>query len=202
MTDEPLGAVKVFYSYAHEDKILCVELEKHLGILKRQGQITGWHDRDISAGTEWEREIDTHLNVASIILLLVSPDFIHSEYCYSIEMRRALERHHAGEAIVIPVLIRPVDWEDAPFSKLQFLPTDRKPITSWSNRDEAFLDVAKGIRKAVRKIKEQWLDENNPQTKINSKVAPSGHVSERYREGLEVYERAILLNPNSVGLHW
>jgi len=139
MRAESAGAIKVFYSYAHEDKMLRDELEKHLGTLKRQGQITSWHDRDISAGMEWEREIDVHLNVASIVLLLVSPDFISSEYCYSIEMTRALERHNAREAWIIPIILRPVDWDDAPFSKLQVLPANRKPITSWPNRDEAFL---------------------------------------------------------------
>jgi TIR domain-containing protein len=161
MAADLTDAIKVFYCYAHEDQALRDELEKHLGILRRQGQIMGWHDQDISAGKEWEHEIDTHLNLANIILLLVSPDFIHSEYCYSVEMMQALERHDAGEARVIPIILRPVDWDDAPFSKLQILPANRRPITSWPNPDEAFLDVARGIRKAVKeylsqKVREQW----------------------------------------------
>jgi hypothetical protein len=145
---------EIFFCYAREDEKLRIELEKQLNILKRQGFINFWHDREISAGTEWEREIDTHLNSAHIILLLVSPDFMVSDYCYSKEMTRAMERHEAGEACVIPVILRPVYWRGAPFGKLQALPTDGKPVASshWHNLDEAFYDVAEGIRKAVEEM--------------------------------------------------
>ncbi len=160
MAPEPTGTIRIFYCYAREDKALRNRLEKHLGNLKQQGLIMGWHDYEISAGKEWEREISDYLNIAHIILLLVSPSFMHSEYCYSIEMKRALERHDAGKARVIPVLLRPVDGENAPFSKLQFLPLGGKAITSWRNRDEAFLNVAHGIRKVVQELlQEQSMDE-------------------------------------------
>jgi tetratricopeptide (TPR) repeat protein len=111
--------------------------------------ITNWHDRKIAAGTEWNGEIDEHLNTAQVILLLISPSFMSSNYCYDLEVTRAMERHKAGEAIVIPVFLRPVMWKGAPFGELQGLPTDSKPVTNWSNRDKAFLDIAEGIRKAV-----------------------------------------------------
>jgi hypothetical protein len=141
--------IDIFFSYAHEDETLRNELAKQLKLMKRQGLINEWYDRDIDAGTEWKYEIDEHLNNAQIILLLVSPDFIISDYCYDIEMMRAMERHEAREARVIPVILRPCDWHTAPFSKLQALPRNAKPITTWLNRDDAFLDVAKGIRKVV-----------------------------------------------------
>jgi hypothetical protein len=141
--------IDVFYSYAHEDETLRNELAKQLKLLKRQGKIDEWYDREITGGEEWEHKIDVHLNTASIILLLVSPDFITSDYCYDTEMMRAMERHELGEARVIPVILRPTDWHSAPFGKLQALPKDGKPITTWSNHDEAFLDVARGIRKVV-----------------------------------------------------
>ena len=152
MEEEIQPTIKVFYSYAHQDLSLRDELEKHLGILKRRGYITSWSDRDISAGKEWKREIDANLEASDIILLLVSPDFIHSDYSYGIEMKRALEKHKAEEARAIPIILRPVDWEDAPFSSLLALPTDAKPITTWALRDEAFLDIAKGIRKVVNEL--------------------------------------------------
>ena len=145
----PTEAIKVFFSYAHEDENLRDELEKHLSMLKRQGVIKGWHDRKIGPGKEWKGEIDTHLDTADVILLLISPDFIASDYCWDVEVKRTMERHEAGEARVIPVILRPVDWKSAPFGKLQALPTDAKPVTIWSDRDEAFLDVARGIRAAV-----------------------------------------------------
>jgi TIR domain len=97
----------------------------------------------------WAEEIDQHLNTAQIILLLISPSLMASEYCYSKEIKRALERHNQGEAHVIPVIFRPVDWIDAPFGNLQCLPTNAKPVTDWRNRGKAFLDIALGIKKIV-----------------------------------------------------
>ncbi len=146
-------AMGIFFAYAREDEELRDELQKHLSILERQGAITSWHDRKIGAGKEWKGEIDTHLNTARVILLLISPDFIASDYCWDVEVKRAMERHEAGEARVIPVILRSVEWRDAPFGKLQALPTDAKPVTSWENRDEAFLDIAQGIRAAVMELR-------------------------------------------------
>ena len=127
--------IKIYFSYAHGDELLLNNLKAHLRPLQRRGLIDVWLDRDISAGMEWEREINRQLNEADVILLLVSPDFMDSDYCYSVEMKRAIERHERGEAYVIPVILRPVYWQRAPFGKLQALPTDAKPITSWSNQD-------------------------------------------------------------------
>ena len=146
-------SIEVFFSYSHKDEELRDEMAKHLTILKRQGIITTWHDREISAGTEWAGAIDAHMNSAQVILLLISPDFLASDYCWDIELKRAMERHEAGEARVIPVILRPVDnWDEAPFGKLQAFPTNGKPVTTWSNRDEAFANVAQAIRKAVQEL--------------------------------------------------
>src|SRR6266446_8502742 len=146
-----LMPVKIFCCYAHEDEALLNKLKTHLRPLQRQGLIDVWYDRDISAGTEWEQEIKQHLNTAQIILLLVSPDFMDSDYCYSIEMKRAIERHARGEATVIPVIVRPVYWHGEPLGKLQALPTDGKPVTSsdWHDPDRAWYDVTNGIYKVV-----------------------------------------------------
>jgi tetratricopeptide (TPR) repeat protein len=146
------SAVDVFYSYSHKDWKLRDELEKSLTMLKRDGIITGWYDRKIGGGEEWAGAIDEHINSARIILLLISADFLASDYCYDIEVKRAMERHEAGEALVIPVILRPVDWSSAPFGRLQGFPRDAKPITKWKNRDEAFKDVALGIRKVAEKL--------------------------------------------------
>src|SRR5712692_3081430 len=103
-----LVKVHLFYSYARKDESLRKQLENHLTILKYRGLITTWHDRDIEAGEKWAQQIDIHLNRAHIILLLISPDFIATPYCYCKEMKRALERHDLGEALVVPILLRPV----------------------------------------------------------------------------------------------
>jgi hypothetical protein len=144
--------INLFFSYSHKDEDLREELVKHLAILKRQGVLEAWYDRDIDAGREWAKEIDAHLKEAQIILLLISSDFMASDYCYEVEMKRAMGRHEAGEALVIPVILRSCDWQGAPFGKLHGLPKDMKPVKDWSDRDQAFTNIAQGIRKVVEKL--------------------------------------------------
>lgn len=154
-------AVKIVICYAREDEALLKKLKAHLKPLQRQGLIEVWHDRDISAGTPWEQEIAKQLNNAQIILLLISPDFMDSDYCYGIEMQEAMKRHELGEARVIPVILRPVYWDGAPFGKLQALPSDAAPVISsfWHNWDEAFFDVTKGIHEElIRRSEPKSLD--------------------------------------------
>jgi len=144
--------ISVFFSYAHEDELLRDELAKHLKLLVRQGVIKTWYDRDITAGSEWAGQIDQNMEAAQVILLLVSADFLASDYCYDKELIRSIERHDAGEARVIPVILREVDWQGAPFAKLQALPKNSEPVTSWANRDQAFADIARGIRRTVEDL--------------------------------------------------
>ena len=144
---------KIFYSYSHKDEVLQEQLETHLSILKRKGLIDDWHDRKILPGTNWENIITNEIEQSEVILLLISSDFIASDYCYSKEMHSALKLHETGKAIVIPIIIRPVEWEDAPFSNLQALPKNAQPITSWENQDEAWVDVVKGIKATIAKQK-------------------------------------------------
>lgn len=139
--------LRIFISYSHNDECHRLELEKHLSLLRRQGLIEPWHDRRIAPGHEWKKQIDQNLERADIILCLVSADFIHSDYCFDIEMERALKRHKDGTAQVVPIIVRPADWHTAPFGKIQALPRDGKAITTWSNQDEAWSDVASGIRR-------------------------------------------------------
>lgn len=146
-------AIEVFFSYAHEDEKLRDELAKHIKMLERQGVITAWYDRDISGGTEWKQSIVQQLDRANIILLLISSDFLASDFCWSVELKRAMERHEAGEVRVIPIILREVDWKGAPFGKLQALPRNAEPVTNWTNPDQAFTDVARGIRKVVEELK-------------------------------------------------
>lgn len=147
----PLSVVEtVFLSYAHADESLASEMVNHLALLNRGGIINDWYERKVEA--EPTEEIDQHLDSARIILFLVSPAFLTSDYCYGSEVKRALERHERAEAYVIPIILRPVDWHAAPFRKLQALPSDGRPVALWPNRDEAFLDIAQGIRGVVEQL--------------------------------------------------
>jgi tetratricopeptide (TPR) repeat protein len=141
--------IKVFCSYAHADRAFFELLEAHLSSLKQQKLITTWDDRQITPGSDWAQVIDANLNSADVILLLISPSFLASNYCSGVEMKRALERHKANEARVVPILLCPVDWEGTPLKRLQVLPTDAKPITIWDNQNAAFADVVTGIRRAI-----------------------------------------------------
>ena len=144
--------ITLFYSYAREDEAFRDRLEAHLAPLKRQGIIATWHDRLIDPGHDFAQAISQHLEEADIILLLISADFINSDYCYDQEMTRALEKHAQGDARVIPVIVRPCDWESMPFGKLQAIPTDGKPISSFPDQDTAFFEVAQAIRRVSRAI--------------------------------------------------
>lgn len=148
---EPL---EIFFSYTHADETWRKKIETSLSTLKRLNLIKGWSDRNILAGNEWEEVLNSHLQSAPIILLLISPDFIASDYCYSKELDQAIELHQARRARVIPIILRPTDWKDTPFAPLQALPREGKPISRWADADEALLDVAKGIRHVVKDIQE------------------------------------------------
>lgn len=180
----------LFFSYSHADEDLRNQLEKQLMILKRQGVIDTWHDRMIGAGNEWKGAIDSHLETDEIILLLISPDFLSSDYCYDVEMLRAIERHNSGDAIVIPVFLRPCLWQGAPFAKIQGVPKDALPVTKWANPDEAMLDVATGIKEAAQRI-------NSARTSV---VDLSSALTERYSSASFVPGKSTL-QPRSSNLH-
>jgi hypothetical protein len=165
-------AITLCYSYAHADEALRQELEKHLATLKRQRYISAWHDRQITPGMEWEAEINKYLETADIILLLVSADFIASDYCYGKEMKLALKRHRLHTARVLPIILRPADWQSTPLGKLQVLPKDGKPIVSWSSIDEGLLDVARGIRIIIEEMRknEKQLKGESPVSSIRREI--------------------------------
>jgi tetratricopeptide (TPR) repeat protein len=206
--------MRLFFCYAHEDESFLKNLKVYLSPLQRQGLIETWYDRDISAGAVWEREIDIHLNEADVILLLISPDFINSDYCYGIEMKRAVERHDSGEAHTIPIILRPTDWMNTPFKKLQALPKNGKPITSGRrkhDRDQYFLEVIEGIREAIETVKNGHSVNNaaslSPE-KYQSNIFGidpnnSGYAlfkEKRYEEALALYRSHLMKYPQDESL--
>jgi cellulose biosynthesis protein BcsQ len=148
----PSQGLKLFISYSHHDEHLRNQLDAHLAGLSRLGLIESWHDRQIAYGQEWATSINAHLEEADVILLLVSADYLASDYCYSLEMSRALERHKQGEALVIPIILRAAYWQSAPFAGLLALPKDGKPVTVWPDIDSAWQNVIEGIRMAIESL--------------------------------------------------
>ena len=175
--------LQVFRSYSHEDEELRKELDKHLSVLQRQGIISSWDDRRIGPGEELHGEISAHLDAAEIVLLLVSADFLASDYCYDVEMQRAMERHRQGLARVIPVILRPCDWQKAPFGILKACPNDGKPVVNHTTHDEGFLQVAQAVRQvAVEKGTNTTLpDPDESDEPDNTKAVPTSPRSNNLR---------------------
>jgi tetratricopeptide (TPR) repeat protein len=170
----PATPVEVFYSFAKEDASLLKKLDNHLSTLRHEKLISSWNTRQIMAGSNWQEELDAHLNTASLILLCVSSDFLASGYQYGRELQRAMQRHTENEARVIPIILRPCDWTHAPFAKLQIVPRNRKAVTSWSNQDEAFTEIAREIRTALESLPRPVPTTNQttrtPQTEQSSEI--------------------------------
>ena len=167
-----LTAVEIFCSYSHVDELHRKKFNPYVENLKRSQFIEYWYDREIPAGSDWKAEIDKHLNSADIIALFVSPEFLGSNYCQEIELKRALERGASKEAVVLPILVRPCDWEDAPFARLQFIPSNAKPVTLWKNRDLAWTEVAKSLKITVKRVLE------SKETKLKAAIPsrPPAHI--------------------------
>ena len=171
--EDQVPDIRIFFSYAREDKPLLIELKKHLQPLKNQGLINEWYDDTIiSAGEEWQQEQANQLDSASIIALLISPDFLASDYTYNVEMRRAMQRHAEGKARVIPILLKPAHWEIAPFAKLALLPTNTQPITSWPDHNAAFLNVTRALSTIINDLQSQ----SSTQCNGSSSPAPSAEL--------------------------
>jgi hypothetical protein len=167
--------VRVFYSYCREDESLRDELGKHLATMRKIRLVDDWHDRNLIPGEEWESIIAERLESSQLILLLISSDFFSSDSCDK-EMKRALTKRAEGKAEVISIILRPVDWDLEPLRKLQALPKDAIPVTDWANRDSAWVDVVKGVRRAVEKIRHD-LETTKGRTAVISDSVESDRVS-------------------------
>ncbi|SMD13878.1 TIR domain-containing protein [Primorskyibacter flagellatus] len=142
--------MRAFISYSHRDSSALERLHVHLAALRREGRIEAWFDREILAGSVLDDEIRSELEVADLFLLLVSPDFIASDYCVEQEMRRALERHDAGDARVVPIIVEPCDWASMnALRRLKAVPVDGKPVSEWTNANTAYLNVVQELRRII-----------------------------------------------------
>lgn len=168
--------MEAFLSYAHEDEQAKDALREHAAILLREEFISIWQDREILPGDHIDELIDNRIEGAALILPLISPSFIASEYCMGREMKRALERSQEGTARVVPIIVRPCEWmEIGELSKLNALPKDARPISTWSNADEAWTDVVSGLRRLIQAFNSGTS--NLTQTEPVPGTKPSGRTS-------------------------
>jgi len=181
----------LFFSYSHADEALRDQLEKHLSALKRSGLIDTWHDRKIVAGEPLDATVLVQLEAADVVLLLVSADFIGSDYCVGREMARALERHADGSCVVIPVILRACDWKVTQLGDLLAAPKDGRPVMQWPDRDEAFLDVTQSVRKALEKIRRTAVSPIAPPASVltAAPITTSGPRSSNLRVAKMFFDR-------------
>ena len=143
---------KLFISYSHKDDSHREELEERLAMLKRNNIVSVWHDRKILAGEEWKDKIDDKLESADIILFLISPSFLASNYCFDVEVKKAMEKQAAGTAKIISIIVRTCDWHECEFSKFQAVPKDARPLDLWENKDSAWQDVIDGLKLHIKEF--------------------------------------------------
>ena len=141
--------IQIYISHSNRDRQMKEQLITYLKSLERQGLINILNDQGIPGGENWEALIDTQMSRASIILLLVSPDYLASDWCYEIEARRALERMETDGIKVVQIILKRCDWFYAPFGRLQALPMNGKPINEWRKRPDAYIDVAERVKQIV-----------------------------------------------------
>ncbi|WP_204152250.1 GUN4 domain-containing protein [Leptolyngbya sp. CCY15150] len=180
--------IEVFISYSKQDKALRDGLLSHLRPLEGAGIIT-WHDRQILPGTQWDAEIKARLNAADIILLLISADFLDTDYCTQVEIPAALRRHKAGEAIVMPVILRSCAWRFTPLAPIQAYPEKAKPIVSWDHIDEAYTNVVDSVDLAATKIKERRSQQRAEQERIQRERQRQAEEQERLRQAEQLRQQ-------------
>ncbi|MEE8587242.1 MAG: toll/interleukin-1 receptor domain-containing protein [Acidobacteriota bacterium] len=142
--------LRIFVSYSIRDSSFLKELKKHADRLGKPSILDSWTDREVRTGSEWRQDLLDQLEKADLILLLVSPAFLATDYVYPVELKRALERQETGDAQLIPIILRPTDWSSAPFANLQALPSQGTAITEWENEGEAWEDVAAGLQSVLQ----------------------------------------------------
>lgn len=150
--------VRLFYSYAADDESFRTKLEGHLAVVRRLGLLRTWSQLEVQPGDAESQTVDEALADADVVLLLVSSDYLSSDGCDQ-QVHKALRHHHEGRCQVVPILLRPVQYDLAPFSELPCLPAEKRPISLWEEEDLAWQEVAEGIQRVVEEIAiRRWLE--------------------------------------------
>ncbi|MGE3709459.1 MAG: toll/interleukin-1 receptor domain-containing protein [Hyphomicrobiaceae bacterium] len=145
-------AVDAFISYSHADEVALGRLHKHLSMLQRDNLLNAWTDHAILAGARFDEAIAETLESSSLFLALVSPDYLSSRYCYDVEFKRALALEKQGKLRIVPIILQPCDWKNSPLSSFLALPKDGKPVSEWTNENNAYLDVVTNLRRIIDEL--------------------------------------------------
>ena len=146
------GPLKLFLSYAHEDRDIVAELRKHLAPLRYEQIVTDWYDLELMPGHDWDQDIISQLESSDLVLVVISADFVASNYAYGRELNLSLDLHDQDRVRLLPVIARNCKWQNLPFARLQVLPEGAVAISSWQNRDDAFVSVVLGVERVAREI--------------------------------------------------
>jgi TIR domain len=175
-------SAKAFISYSHADEHALERLEKHLAVLLREKTLVQWVDQKILAGGEINAEISKNLEACDLFIALVSPDFLASNYCYEREMTRAIERHDAGRLRLVPIIVQPCDWKSSPLQRFKALPKDGKPVSDWTNENNAWLNVVTQLRRLIEDADAPPADHGSPQPAGRSEKAQKYRVKRDFDE--------------------
>jgi hypothetical protein len=171
--------MKAFISYAHHDRTVLDRLHVHLAMLRREGRLSAWHDREILPGGVIDDEIASQLHDSELFLPLVSPDFLASQYCYQAELRAAIKRQEAGTMVIVPVIVEPCDWQASPLSLFKAVPRDGLAVSEWTNPNAALLDVVKELRRLIGSAATASSDEHS--RNVPTVPKEQARTSNRYR---------------------
>lgn len=174
---------KLFISYSHIDNRVLEQLHKHMAILREEGKVSAWFDREILAGGNLNADIKEKLDEAEIFIAIVSPDYLYSNYCYQIEFKHALKRKENGDLIIVPVIAQPCDWHASPFGEMKAIPTDGKPISDWVNENTAYLNIVQELRRLLNAEKVlKKVDPNGGSSLIAEKTKKAYKVKQDFTE--------------------
>jgi AAA+ ATPase superfamily predicted ATPase len=198
---ESRNPLKVFISYCRADERFREELARALSPLVVAREIAVLQDSDIRAGTQWNDEILKLLEEADVVLTLVSPAFFHSNFVVTVEMPKALERANSGQILLVPVVVRPVEWRSTSLAEFQALPRNLTPVSKWDDRDDAYKEIAAGLREAIEEYRRRRLEEPIPVEPLNGpRVRPEQPMPGRNgaAAGEGVADQSVLQGPVSV----
>jgi hypothetical protein len=176
---------RVFISYCREDARWMDRLQHHLALLRHQG-VVFWEASEVDAGSDWYGTLERKVEDSQIFVIFVSADYLASKEQHRI-LLRALDRHKAGDAVILPIITTPCDWQSTPLNSLQVLPEGGKPLVRWQDPNEVLEQIAELLKRTVDK-----LPGRRRTTALWIGPAHAGHLVPTIRHALEANDVTML----------